>query len=293
MWAPLFPCQSNRSASGVGRENRSTRGPRPLIQNGTAASIAISALLLLWSSLATAQIVNVQPLIGKDRTPGWTVVAEGTLDFRSGNVNLLQASASAVVRFIRGRHTAFVMTRGEYGIRNFNTVEERFLARHFEHLRYRVQVWKAFDHETFVQFDSDQFRRLSVRAVAGTGPRIKLVTTPQVDAAIAVLYMFEYQQIRTDDKPDAGTKSYEHRASSYFIVQVKWSERLRLGEAVYVQPRLDRRNDLRLLSETELFFAYSRYVGFKLSVTLAFDSTPPANVQPFDAMVKSAVQFNY
>lgn len=293
MLAPLPPRQSNRSASAASCENRSPRRLPALFQNGIVAPFLIGALLLLWTSAASAQIVNVQPLIGKDRTPGWTVVAEGTLDFRSGNVNLLQTSASAVVRFIRGRHTTFVMTRGEFGIRNFNTVEERFLARHFEHLRHRVQVWKAFDHETFVQFDSDQFRRLSVRAVAGTGPRIKLVTTPKVDAAIAVLYMFEYQQIRSDDKPDAGAKSYEHRASSYFIVQVKWSDRLRLGEAVYVQPRLDRRNDLRLLSETELFFAYSRYVGFKLSVTLAFDSTPPVNVQPFDAMVKSAVQFNY
>ncbi len=260
-----------------------------LLQNGAAFWIA----LLLWSSSAEAQIVNVQPLLGKDLRSGWTVAGEGALDFRAGNISLLQAAGSSVVRYIRGRHTVFLLTRGEYGMRNLTTTKDRFLARHFEHLRYRALMWGPFDAEVFVQFDSDQFRRLAVRAVGGTGPRIKLVTTPNVDAAIAALYMFEYQQIRRDDKPDSGAIAKEHRASAYFIVTVKLDERLRIGQAVYVQPRLDQRRDLRVLSESELLVAVGRYVSLKLSVTLAFDSTPPANVQPFDTALKTALQFAY
>lgn len=267
----------------------------PAIRRGRLLHFGTLALFaaLIWSSAANAQIVNVQPLIGKDRRNGWTIVTEGAIDFRYGNVGLLQATGSSVIRYIRGRHTVFLMNRGEYGIRNPTTTGDRFLAKHFEHLRYRLQMWKSFDAEAFVQFDSDQFRRLSYRAVAGTGPRIKLVTTTHVDAAIALLYMFEYQKIREDDKPDAGIVSREHRASAYFIVTVKVGEKFRIGEAVYVQPRIDRRRDLRVLSETEIFAAFSRYVGFKASLTLAFDSTPPEAVQSMDIALKSGVQFNY
>lgn len=250
-------------------------------------------LAMLMCATARAQIVNVQPLLGKDLRNGWTVFGEGAVDFRAGNISLLQAAGSSIVRYIHGRHTMFLLTRGEYGIRNVNTTSDRFLARHFEHIRYRAQMWGPFDAEAFVQVDSDQFRRLALRTVAGTGPRVKLVTTPHVDAAIAVLYMFEYQQIRKDDKPDAGDLAKEHRASAYFIVTVKLGERLRIAEAVYVQPRIDQRKDLRLLSETELLTNLSRFVSLKLSVTLAFDSTPPANVQPFDTALKTAIQFGY
>ena len=74
---------------------------------------------------------------------------------------------------------------------------------------------------------------------------------------------------------------------------VKIGDKFRIGEAVYVQPRIDRRHDLRLLSETELYASFSRFVGFKASLTLAFDSTPPEAVQPLDIALKSGLQFNY
>ena len=125
------------------------------------ARLRFCVVVLVFFALlrsASAQIVNVQPLLGKDLRDGWTVYGEGALDYRTGNVSLLQTTGSAVVRFVRDRHTVFLLTRGEYGVRNLGATNDKFLARHFEHVRYRLRVWRPYDVELFAQNDSDQFR---------------------------------------------------------------------------------------------------------------------------------------
>src|SRR5207253_2557185 len=120
-----------------------------------------------------------------------------------------------------------------------------------EHLRYRVEVVRALDLETFVQHDRDEFRRSALRVMWGAGPRVRLIMTHRYEVAVAAAYLGEYQQIRRDDKPDAGSTRLMHRISAYATFVVRIGARFSLAETVYAQPRIGLPQDVRLLEETE------------------------------------------
>src|SRR5688572_26588736 len=73
-------------------------------------------LVILWSHGALAQVVNVHPLLAAgDGKKGLKVQIEGSLDYRAGNVNLVQVGGKAILQYRRGRHTAFLLGSGELG----------------------------------------------------------------------------------------------------------------------------------------------------------------------------------
>jgi len=77
------------------------------------------ALLLLFTSTVSAQIVNVQPLLAKhEMRPGLGLALEASLDWRTGNVNLLLAAANLVARYRHGRHHLFLLGHAEIGIKS-------------------------------------------------------------------------------------------------------------------------------------------------------------------------------
>jgi hypothetical protein len=246
--------------------------------------------LLLLSSAAEAQIVNVQPLLAKhEMHPGLGLSLESSLDWRTGNVNLLLFAANLVARYRQGRHHVFVLGHAEVGIKG----GERFLSKDLEHLRYRVAVYGPLDFETYLQHDRDEFRRLALRVVWGGGPRLRILMTRRYEAAVAASYLGEYQQLRDDDKPDAGATRLMHRVSTYATFVVRLGSRFSLAETVYAQPRIGLPRDVRLLEEVELLGNLTQHLSLKLAWTLAYDNVPPIGVEPLDTGMRVLFQLNW
>ncbi len=252
------------------------------------AAFAI-ALAIASSTAARAQIVNVQPLLAKEPHPGFAAAVEAAVDWRTGNTDLLLVSGSALGRYHLGRHLVFAYVRGELGKKS----GANFIDRDLEHLRYRLRVLRFVDGEAFVQHDRDAFRRLALRAIGGAGPRLQIARSRLVEAAVAVAYMLEYERLREGKEPDAGRATLAHRLSGYVTLFVRVGERLKIGHTVFVQPRLDARRDVRLLSETELLVAATQHVALKNSLTLTFDSQPPVGVSALDTTLKSSIQISF
>ncbi len=241
-----------------------------------ASSLALGVLGL--SQRAEAQIVNVQPLL-KSPEPGFRGALGGSLTWKTGNVDLLLTKGTVFVRYLRGAHLLLSSSRGELGLKS----GDDFLERLFSHLRWQWRFVDAVTWETYGQVASDRFKRLRLRALAGTGPRFQLLDGEAGSLAVAVSYMFEHEQLGASDAADSERVEDNHRLSMYLTGEVKLDDRLSVLHTTYVQPRLDAPlDDVRVLSETTLRVKLTERLGLGVGVVFAYDSAPPMDVKLLD-----------
>jgi hypothetical protein len=240
-----------------------------------------------WSRDAGAQIVNVQGQLAKaPEADGVTGQLELKLDWRQGNTSVFDIGASGAVIVRHGRLLALALARGEYG----ESRDVTFTRKSFEHLRARYTIDCRWRWEVFVQHEYDAFRRLSVRGVAGTGPALQIVQRPSIAILAGAAYLFELE--RLDTRPgtiDAGERSVAHRSSLYVTGIERIGEQVSVLETVYVQPRLDDFDDIRLLGELTLTSKLAKHVALTNGLTVAYDRTPPDGVERYDMQLKVAV----
>jgi putative salt-induced outer membrane protein YdiY len=156
-------------------------------------------------------------------------------------------------------------------------------------VRYRYRFTDWLQGETFVQHELDAFRRLRLRALVGAGPRFTLWSTDAGSLVLGVAAMLEYEQLRHDDLPDAGAQALDPRLSSYALGRLKLLENMSLVETLYVQPRLTRFSDVRVLNDTSLVIDINKRLTFGTGFILTYDAAPPATVSRFDTQLRSAL----
>lgn len=74
---------------------------------------------------------------------------------------------------------------------------------------------------------------------------------------------------------------------------IRFSDLLRLGYTLYVQPRFNEFEDVRVLSETEILISANKHLSFKLSLGVAADTAPPIGVRLVDARRKASIQVSF
>jgi hypothetical protein len=252
-------------------------------------AFTLAAATALATTGASAQIVNVQPLIGNGLDEGFSAAIEASADIRRGNANVVALSGGGIAQYRSGRHLGFILLKGDFG----EAEGVSFMNKDLEHLRYRIDIVGPLAGEVFVQHDRDEFRRLSLRAIAGGGPRIHVVQWGLLDAALGVAYMLEHERLAEDDESDASSSTIAHRLSTYVVLATRVGDVMTLGVTMYAQPRLDHFSDVRILCETSLLAKTSKRFGLKLALTSAYDSDPPVDVAHLDSTLKGSLQVNF
>jgi putative salt-induced outer membrane protein YdiY len=248
--------------------------------------LSLLVLALLLSREAAAQIVNVQALFDDATAPlGVAGGAELSLDWRTGSTNLLVARGVLMGQWRTERHAVLGVVRGEYGFAQEQLIVSKFL----EHLRYRYRFTDWLSGETFVQHELDAFRRLRLRALVGAGPRFTLWSSDSARLTVGVAGMVEHEQLRNDGEPDAGARVTEVRMSSYVLARVKVMENMSFVETLYVQPRVTRFSDLRLLNESLLLVEANKHFTFSTGLVITYDTAPPATVSRMDTQLRTAL----
>ena len=238
---------------------------------------------------AHAGIVNVQSILATEAGDGLSGSFTGSMDWRTGNTELLLLSAAPVARFRAGDHLLVGVVRGEFGTSGDN----RIIATTFEHLRYRYTISERLLGEVFAQHTYDQFKRLRLRALVGAGPKVDLVSRDDLRLSLGVAYMFEYQELRDDGAVDAGDTEVAHRASSYLTGSYELDDRVQLVATVYAQPRLTDPGDVRFLQESQVVVQLTTTLSLKTSFIMAYDSTPPAEIKQLDTALKTAISYEF
>jgi len=238
--------------------------------------------LLLLSALgayrpARAQIVNVLPLASRLDEAGFGGSAEGALDWRRGSVDLLLLSLKASASWRSGPHLLLAVIHSEGGTKS----GKEFVDRNLQHLRYRLRLGERLEAEGFLQQEYDQYRRLSLRALAGVGPRLELLARAPVKLALGVAWMAELERDRGQARAHP-----DQRLSSYLQAELALDKLLTLSSTLFVQPRLDDMHDLRLLDEAALQVRLATHLALKNTLTLAYDSRPPAGVERLESSLR-------
>lgn len=247
----------------------------------------VIAAIGLTTTTAHAQIVNVQGALANapdhDDTTGQV---EAKINWREGNNPLFDIGGAGTLLVRRGAIVGLVLARGEYGTSRGLTLTRKS----FEHLRTRIHLDDRWRWELFGQHEYDQFRRLSLRALVGTGPAYQLFDTKPIAVLAGAAYLFEYD--RLDRRPgvaDPGRRTIEHRASLYLTGRENLSATVTIVETVYLQPRIDHPADLRILGELSVLSKLAARVALRNSFTVAYDDTPPDGIKRYDTALELAV----
>ncbi|GIX06028.1 MAG: hypothetical protein KatS3mg115_0431 [Candidatus Poribacteria bacterium] len=253
------------------------------------ARTALLIGLLLATAPTQAQIVNVLPL-ARSLPAGWSGSAQLSLDLRSGNTALTQFQSRGQLAHLSKSGLLLGVLRSELRAQGRRT-QRRFANATFIHIRYRHTLALPWQWEWFAQYEFDEFRRLALRALVGSGPRFQQEMGRGSFVALGVAVMGEYERLRTGAEPDAGAVAQGVRLSSYLSVELPLSQRALMKETVFIQPRWGNWDDFRLLSELTLSAALSQRITLPVGLVLRHDSRPPSGVEPTDVAFQTAIQF--
>lgn len=236
---------------------------------------------------AHAQIVNVQAALSKPPDhDGQSGQVEGKITWREGNNPLFDLGGSGAFLIRRSNLIGLVVARGEYGTSNGVLLTKKT----FEHVRIRSLLDGGWRWEVFAQHEYDQFRRLSLRAVTGTGPAYQFFSSKDFEVLGGIAYIYEDEQLdQRAGTIDAGKHSVAHRASAYITGHQDLSSTAAVVETVYAQPRLDAPSDIRILGELSVQSKLTSRIALKDSFNVAYDRTPPDGIKTYDTSLEASV----
>jgi len=247
--------------------------------------ITVMCGLLLGVAPGSAQIVNVLPMASGG--PGFSGSANGAVDWRSGNVDSLRTAGDLMLSFRADRHLTFVVVKGEMGVKS----DALYLAKAFEHLRYRVGIGGRWSGEFYAQHGYDKFQRLKFRVLSGAGLRFDVAEWEGGQVAIGTSYMPEFEELNAEVSADG--LQFFHRWSNYLSFGFGLSKEFSFSSTTYIQPRFDAFSDYRLSNESGFKIALGDMLVSPFSFGLAYDSRPPETVENTDISIRSTLGLRF
>lgn len=241
---------------------------------------------LLLTAVAEATIVNVlTPSVGSIEDGLHGSVKLGVI-LQKGNEDRIGANLAAGLRYKHKKHLVSLTASGDYALA-FGDVNSQ---RGFANLRHQWMFWEPVSSLVFAQVDHNRFRGLAVRDLFGAGADIRVWRNDWSEAHLGISVMAEHQKHSDgfiDD--DAGLHA---RMSDYFTVAIK-TKTVVLANTVFVQPRLDRWSNWRLLEELSFTVDIAKYLDWNVLFRLERDSRPPTDVEKLDLMLKSGLVLGF
>lgn len=236
---------------------------------------------------AKAQIFNMQNVLRGKVSEGLALQAETAWEKKSGNTDLNRFLGQASPSWRTGPHLWIAVARREYGEQG----GEQSLDNSFYHVRYRYSLDERWSLESFLQQDSDRFRRRALRVVYGAGPHLKILDQENVSLAWSLAPMYEKESISEADGHREERK--KTRVSQMLYIDWKWQPHVLLSNVLYLQPKVDRWSDRRVLNEAALQVSLAEQVSLKTAYSLTYDAEPPSRVKRTDTSLKQALILNF
>ena len=245
------------------------------------------ASCVFTSATATAQ-VNIESVRKQLDTESFGARVRFSFATYAGNTQGVNLGTSGIVGGRIGANTGFVTASADYA--RFSGVTD--VQKSFAHLRHNYEVTDFFWWEEFVQSETDHFRRIQVRALAGTGPRFALFETHKwIELYVGFSYMLEYTSI--DPSAVILEPALVHRLNNYVVLTIKPDERVVLSTIMYYQPRFDELSDAHVLNVSSVEFKVTKLLASRIDATTRYESTVPDGVKHADLEFKSSVELKF
>lgn len=239
------------------------------------------ALITLMISISSEAIVNIEAV-----RPDWEAIGySGQLQLNSngnfGNTNVFGVRFATNSVWNTGLSQSLLLLSYRYGKSN----SARNANESFAHLRY---VQKIKDRgslrrylEVFLQSQANEFRRLSIRGLAGTGQRFEWDIFQESEMAIGAGVFYSYER-RTRLKGERPIDQTNVRGNFYWSTQVPTTAGSSFVMAVYYQPKMESLNNYYAFINTVFQASWTEQVTLNFEVTLTHNSHPPKDVRKTD-----------
>ena len=245
---------------------------------------SLFASYFLLSSPLAAQ-VNVEPLRQQVTARRFGARINASTTTYAGNTEGVVFGGAALLGGRTARHFGYLDLSGDYS-RLAGVVS---VAKWFVHLRHNFQINPDVWWEEYAQLESDRFRRVQLRELVGSGPRFRLIHGKMFELYCGMSYMVEHAQLDSADAAPQGQGTFE-RWSSYLAATFKPQDRILLSTVTYVQPRIARFADYKVLSVSGANFQITTLLHSRLDVTARCESFAPSDVRHADLELKSSLE---
>ncbi len=279
---------------------------------GYGAAVRALAALALVAALAApaAPQVNTEKMRVGANEPGWGGTFDLNASLQQGNTEREILGGGVRLQYAWPRLEADAAGEAEpdgdetqgpanviFLVSNYSfsrANDNRYVNNAQGHLRFIRQHSPRISFEVFGQYQFNEFIRLEDRFLAGGGGRFALVQGESTEVFAGIGYMLEQETLDLPAALPAGTSSEHHRSTNYLTVRFNSEdERLRLVQTLYAQPRFDRLQDFRLLSETSFEIQLFRQLTLAISLNVAHDSEPPAGIKETDVVLSNSLRYSF
>ena len=272
--------------------------------NALAAFAAVTALTLP----AAAQVNTENMRVGAGE-PGWAGTFDLNSSFQRGNTEREVLGGGLRLQYawpppadaedddaeaddVAEGPANTVFLTSNYSFTRLN--DNRFVNNALSHLRFIRRHSHRLSYELFGQHQFNEFIRLEQRLLFGGGGRFLVLQAPQTEIFLGTGYMLERETLDLPREPREARRSEHHRSTNYLTVRYNSKdERLRLVETVYVQTRVDRLEDYRLLSETSFEIRLLRRLALAINLSVTHDSEPPTGVKEMDVVLSNSLRYSF
>lgn len=280
------------------------RSPHP-DRRSLAAGAALMLGLTLSANTSTANPVNTEALRPNALKEGFSANLEGSFSLSKGNVDLLDVGGAARLQYQTlypqadkadketPRHVSqqiFIQSSAQWSQSN----GEDIVNQAFVHTRWTGMWRPRLGSEVFLQYQFNEFLRLKVRALAGTGVRADLIHSKPLMLWIGSGYMLEFTELTSIPGSLDPPNTLEHRWTNYVNLRLALlKDRLFIQNTVYAQPRFDKFKDVRILEDFGILAQVSERFGIGTKLTVLHDSAPPQGVKKTDLRLASTLNWSF
>lgn len=233
--------------------------------------------LIFYVQFAHA-IVNAEDLKPGIPKQGLSSTIDVSAAGANGNSDYRQVSGGLRVQYVKGDGTSFVVGNYTYGESQGSTnADKAFL--HGRHIRRLTDITAG---EIFIQTQYNDFSRLSSRNLIGGGARITLLNESKRSIDLGIGAFYEHEKLLAS-ATDPGASENNWRLNTYIVAKYAINSYLRLASTTYYQPVADQFGDYRILEDFSLLTRAGDNLEFKLSINIAHDNKPPADVKMTDS----------
>jgi len=251
--------------------------------------IFFSLCFLALSSIAYAQ-VNTEAMRLLDLDPGWHNILGLSLNYSSGNTNVLTLKTNFRSDYVWKSSHTFVVTNFRLGRKDGKS----FTNKGFVHLRGIHALNQTLMMEGFLQKQFNESIRLDDRELAGGGLRLTVMHPSKKSRYLSLLHlymgigaMWEYERL------DQGLETELVRSTNYFTGRLTLGERVTASTTCYFQPALEHFSDYRILLEANLRLCITDNLAFNNGLSLRYDSAPPAGIESNDLEIVHGISYSF
>ena len=272
-------------------------------------ALAASALVAAFAAPAAPQVNTEKMRVGANE-PGWGGTFDLNASLQQGNTEREILGGGVRLQYAWPRLEADTAGEAEpdgdetqgpanviFLVSNYSfsrANDNRYVNNAQGHLRFIRQHSPRISFEVFGQYQFNEFIRLEDRFLAGGGGRFALVQGERTEVFAGIGYMLEQETLDLPAALPDGTSSEHHRSTNYLTVRFNSEdERLRLVQTLYAQPRFDRLQDFRLLSETSFEIQLFRQLALAISLNVAHDSEPPTGIKETDVVLSNSLRYSF